>query len=151
MPKRDGRMSEVHCRAAQSVASAPRSGAGLARRIAMGIALGACFALPVMAADESAQDAVRVFELRIAQRRVPPVQRVLRATEGERVELRWAADEPLVLHLHGYDIETRVGPGKPAVMAFRARLTGRFPVAIHAEGGSRHTHGALVHVEIHPR
>ena len=55
------------------------------------------------------------------QRRVPPAQRVLRATEGERVELRWSSDEPLVLHLHGYDIETRVAPGKPAVTAFTAR------------------------------
>ena len=38
----------------------------------------------------------RTFELRIEQRRVPPAHRVLRATEGERVELRWSADEPLV-------------------------------------------------------
>lgn len=152
MSKPDGRMTDVHCGAARSVAIALRSRAGLALGVVtMGAALGACLALPVMAADEGAQGAARVFELRIAERRVPPAQRVLRATEGERVELRWAADEPLVLHLHGYDIETRVGPGKPAVMAFRARLTGRFPVAIHAEGGSKHSHGALVHVEIHPR
>jgi hypothetical protein len=76
---------------------------------------------------------------------------VLRAAEGERVELRWSADEPLVLHLHGYDIETRVAPGKPAVTAFAARLTGRFPVEIHGEGGAQRRHGALLHVEIHPR
>jgi hypothetical protein len=119
--------------------------------VAMGVALAVCLALPVVAADEGAQGATRVFELSISKRRVPPAQRVLRATEGERVELRWAADEPLVLHLHGYDIETRVAPGQPAVTAFRARLTGRFPVAIHAESGSKHSHGALVHVEIHPR
>jgi len=119
--------------------------------VAPAIALGAYLALPAMAADEGAQGAARVFELRIAQRRVPPAQRVLRAIEGERVELRWSADEPLVLHLHGYDIETRVAPGTPAVLAFRARLTGRFPVAIHAEGAAKHSHGALVHVEIHPR
>jgi len=119
--------------------------------VAAVIALGACLALPVMADDESAQAAVRTFELRIAQRRVPPAHRVLRATEGERVELRWSADEPLILHLHGYEIETRVESGRPAVTAFVARLTGRFPVAIHAEGGSRHRHGALLHVEIHPR
>jgi hypothetical protein len=82
---------------------------------------------------------------------VPPAQRVLRATEGERVELRWSADEPLVLHLHGYDIEMRVAPGKPAVTAFTARLTGRFAVEIHGEGEAKHRHRALLHVEIHPR
>jgi hypothetical protein len=114
-----------------------------ARVLAAVIALGAGLAL--------AQAPARTFDIHIAERRVPPAQRVLRATEGERVELRWSADEPLVLHLHGYDIETRVVPGKPAVTAFAARLTGRFPVAIHAEGGSKHRHGALLHVEIHPR
>ena len=82
---------------------------------------------------------------------MPPAQRVLRATEGERVELRWIADEPLVLHLHGYDIETRVAPGKPAVTTFAARMTGRFPLEVHGEGGPRQRHGALLHVEIHPR
>jgi len=122
-----------------------------ARIVTAVIALVACLALPVMADAENPQADRRTFELRIAQRRVPPSQRVLRATEGERVELRWSADEPLVLHLHGYDIETRIAPGKPAVTAFTARLTGRFPVAIHGEGGSKHRHGALLHVEIHPR
>lgn len=104
-----------------------------------------------MAGDESPQAANRTFELRIGYGRVSQAQRVLRATEGERVELRWSADEPLVLHLHGYDIETRVEPGKPAVTAFTARLTGRFPVEIHSAEGSKHRHRALLHVEIHPR
>jgi len=114
-----------------------------ARIVAVFIALDACLAL--------AQASLRRFEIQIAERRVAPAQRVLRATEGERVELHWSADEPLVLHLHGYDIETRVAPGKPAVTAFAARLTGRFPVAIHSEGGSKHRHSALLHVEIYPR
>ena len=103
-----------------------------------------------MADGESPQAAARTFELRIAQRRVPPAQRVLRATEGERVELRWSADEALLLHLHGYEIETRVEPGKPAVTAFAARLTGRFAVEIHTEG-SKHQQRALLHVEVYPR
>jgi hypothetical protein len=106
------------------------------------IALGACVA--------AAQAPVRKFDIPIAERRVPQAQRVLRATEGERIELRWTSDEALVLHLHGYDIEAIVAPGRPAVMAFTARLTGRFPVAIHAEG-TKHRHRALVHVEIYPR
>jgi hypothetical protein len=120
-----------------------------ARIVAAVIALGACPAQPVMAGGEGTRATAHTFELQIAQRRVPPAQRVLRATEGERVELRWSADEPLVLHLHGYEIETRVGPGKPAVTAFAARLTGRFPVEIHGKGGERHR--TLLHVEIYPR
>ena len=113
------------------------------------------------AADgEGAQTPARSFELRIEQRRVPQAQRTLRATEGERVELRWTADEPLVLHLHGYDIETRVAPGKPAVTSFTARLTGRFPVAVHVDAAPSRSgssakspshHVTLLHVEVHPR
>lgn len=115
------------------------------------ISLGACLAPPAGADDKTAQAAIRKFEIRIVQRGVPPAQRILRATEGERVELRWSADEVLVLHLHGYDIETRVEPGKSAVTAFAARLTGRFPVEFHGKGGSKRRHGALLYVEIHPR
>lgn len=107
------------------------------------LALHACLA--------PAQSQLRSFEIPIAERRVAPAQRVVRASEGERVELRWSADEALVLHLHGYEVEARVAPGEPAVMAFTARLTGRFPVAIHGEGGAKHRHRALLHVEIHPR
>jgi hypothetical protein len=106
------------------------------------IALSAALAL--------AQAPLRSYEIHIAERRVPAQQRVLRAAEGERVELRWSADEPLVLHLHGYDIETRVAPGKPAVTAFAARLTGRFPVEIHGEH-AKHQRRALLYVEIYPR
>lgn len=134
---------------------------GLASIVAAVTSLGACLALPVMAGEESPRATTRTFELRVERRRVPPAQRVLRATEGERLDLRWTADEPLVLHLHGYDIETRVEPGKPAVTTFTARLTGRFPVAIHAAGAqgragssareSGHHHTTLLHVEVHPR
>jgi hypothetical protein len=137
--------------------------AGLGSVVAIFLAVPGWLAPPVAAAadGEGARAPIRRFELRIERRRVPQAQRVLRATEGERIELRWTSDESLVLHLHGYDIETRVAPGKPAVMSFTARLTGRFPVAIHvdaapggsgssAKGSSNH-HANLLHVEVHPR
>ena len=31
-------------------------------------------------------------------------------TEGDRVRLRWTADAPTIVHLHGYDIEQEVAP-----------------------------------------
>jgi hypothetical protein len=111
--------------------------------------LAALLALPACAAP--AQGPVRSFEIPILERRVAPAQRVVRITEGERIELRFTADQALVLHLHGYDVEARVAPGEPAVMAFTARLTGRFPMEIHGEGAAKHRHRALLHVEIHPR
>jgi len=69
------------------------------------------------------------------------------------VEINWRADRPMILHLHGYDIEAAPGPDKPATMTFTARATGRFPIEIHsstAEGkGGRHV--TLNHLEVHPR
>ena len=140
-----------------------RGAAGLGSVVAIFLAVQGWLPSPIAAAadSEGAQTPARSFELRIERRRLPQAQRTLRATEGERVELRWTTDEPLVLHLHGYDIETRVAPGKPAVTAFTARLTGRFPVAIHADSApgrsgssatsSSHHHVTLLHVEVHPR
>ena len=59
-----------------------------------------------------------------------------------------------VLHLHGYDIETKVEPGAVAEMAFAARATGRFPVEEHkpdAKGGHSHGEAPLVRIEVRPR
>jgi len=125
--------------------------------VALPLAFAGCLALPARArGGDDAQATLRAFDLRVDRRQVAQPQRVLRATEGDRVELRWTVDEPLVLHLHGYDIETRVAPGKPAVTAFTARLTGRFPVAIHATGAadrgrSSDHHSTLLYVEVYPR
>jgi FtsP/CotA-like multicopper oxidase with cupredoxin domain len=73
---------------------------------------------------------------------------VLRLTQGESVELRFASDRPMDLHLHGYRIETRAAPGAPAVMTFVARAAGRFAVETHAANGR---HVALLYLEVHPR
>jgi len=73
---------------------------------------------------------------------------VLRLIQGEGVELRFASDRPIDLHLHGYRIETRAAPGAPAVMAFVALAAGRFPVETHAANGR---HVALLYLEVHPK
>jgi len=77
-----------------------RGAAGLGSVAAILLAMPGWLASPIAAAadGEGAQAPARSFEVRIERRRVPQAQRVLRATEGERVELRWTADEPLGLH-----------------------------------------------------
>jgi hypothetical protein len=35
------------------------------------------------------------------------------------------------VHLHGYDIERQVTPGKPVRIAFTAKLPGRFELELH--------------------
>ncbi|MGF1611349.1 MAG: hypothetical protein ACFCUQ_18245 [Kiloniellales bacterium] len=99
--------------------------------------------------------AVRVFELRIEGRKLPQADRVIRVTQGDRVRLHWTADEPLILHLHGYDIERRVASGAVAEMAFEAHATGRFSVHVHDEShtsAAGHSHEApLAQLEVYPR
>ncbi|MBT3916355.1 MAG: hypothetical protein HN731_14850 [Rhodospirillaceae bacterium] len=78
----------------------------------------------------------------------------LQVTQGDQVELKWQTDEIVKLHLHGYDIEQTVTPGKTRTMKFKAKATGRFPVTSHGFGGGKgHSHGsgALFYIEVHPK
>lgn len=103
------------------------------------------------------QDAVsqnstpRVIQVKIEKRKVVVPKRAIRITENERVELRWSSDEMVKLHLHGYDKELKVRPGKPASMSIKARATGRFPITSHGWGQGGHGHHALTYLEVHPR
>jgi len=95
-----------------------------------------------------------VFDFQIENGRVAERMRRVRVNQGDAVRLRWSTDRPITLHLHGYDIETKVRPGAVAEMAFIARATGRFPVEEHKPAASgTHSHGEvpLVRLEVRPR
>ena len=96
----------------------------------------------------AAEPASRAFELALAKGRVDAAQETVRVKKGDKVELRWISDRRIALHLHGYDIETTVTPGTPAVMSFQARIAGRFPVSEHGHG-SRHER-PLLYLEVLP-
>jgi hypothetical protein len=123
------------------------------RRMIETLALMFC-ALVVQTTVALAQGRQAVFDLRIENGRVPPNMRLVRVKQGDVVKLRWTSDRPALLHLHGYDIETKVEPGAVAEMAFTARATGRFPVEEHkpiARGGHSHSEAPLVRIEVQPR
>jgi hypothetical protein len=105
------------------------------------------------AATLAAQAPEIAFDIKIEKGRVAQSMRQIRVHQGDAVKLRWTTDRPIVLHLHGYDIETKVEPGAVTEMAFTARATGRFPIEEHkpnARGG--HSHGeAIVRIEVRPR
>jgi len=95
-----------------------------------------------------------VFDLKIEKGRVAQAMRLIRVRQGDAVKLRWTTDRPIILHLHGYDIETKVEPGATADMAFTARATGRFPIEEHkpnVKGGHSHGEGPIVRIEVRPR
>ncbi len=119
-----------------------------AGRQRFGLALGVAALLLVVGI--AAADAAEVtFVLRIESGRVPEAMRRIRVKQHDVVKLRWSTDRPMTLHLHGYDVESKLAPGTVSEMTFTARATGRFTIEPHqhSSGG----HGAvLVTIEVHP-
>jgi hypothetical protein len=97
---------------------------------------------------------LRRFDLALNGGELPREQRTLRVKQNESVELRWTSDKPIVLHLHGYDIELSVKPDEPASMTFVAKIAGRFALSSVTDSGkgrAAHTHGPRVlYLEVHP-
>jgi plastocyanin len=62
----------------------------------------------------------------------------IRVKNGDTVVIIVSADAPDDIHLHGYDIEKKVEPGKPATFRFKANLEGEFEIESHvAEDAGR--------------
>jgi len=93
-----------------------------------------------------------IFDIKIEKGRIPDTMRLMRVHEGDVVTLRWTSDRPLVLHLHGYDIEKRVAAEGVTELKFTAYATGRFPIEIHGQAaGGAHEGAPLAVVEVYPR
>jgi len=113
-----------------------------------------CLLLIGVLVPARAQAADVTFDIRIDKGKVAPKMRLIRVTQGDNVRLRWTSDRAIVVHLHGYDIETRVAPGADAEMIFTAHAAGRFGVEEHkpnARGGHSHGEASLVRIEVRPR
>jgi hypothetical protein len=136
--------------AAQGAAVLRRSRPVALAAIALGAGLGPV-AWPCGAEAQSQRPVEQVFELRIEGGEVADEVRTLRVTEGDRVRLRWTADAPTILHLHGYDIEQEVAPGRVTEMQLEAYATGRFPIEVHAHGATSHHEAPLLVLEVYPR
>jgi hypothetical protein len=95
------------------------------------------------------------YDMKIERGRVPDTMRLIRVNEGDVVKLQWISDQPLILHLHGYDIEKHVVPGAITEMTFTAYATGRFPIHVHARGpgagGNTREDAPLCTLEVYPR
>jgi hypothetical protein len=84
------------------------------------------------------------------------VQKFIRVTQGDLLELIFTSDEAAELHLHGYDLHLGVEPGVPAVLRVDAKIAGRFPLESHrfgsATGGqAAHDHLTLLHLDVYPK
>jgi hypothetical protein len=55
--------------------------------------------------------------------------------EGDHLMLRLTSEEPLQVHIHGYDLQRELAPSKPVTLLvtllLEADLTGRFEIEDH--------------------
>jgi hypothetical protein len=72
----------------------------------------------------------------------------LKVHQGDQVQMRLSSDQPMVLHLHGSDINVKVAPPTPALLTFKADVAGRFPMHEHREGAGNHC--AVLFIEVYP-
>lgn len=89
----------------------------------------------------------REVDLDVRAGALPADKQVIRAGQGDDIVLRWSADEPITIHLHGYDIEKDLKPGALTTMWFVATATGRFPITRHGHGEET----PLAYLEVLPR
>jgi FtsP/CotA-like multicopper oxidase with cupredoxin domain len=58
----------------------------------------------------------------------------IKANKGDTVRFTVTSDQPENVHLHGYDVEKPVAPGKPARYVFKANIEGIFEVELEESG-----------------
>jgi hypothetical protein len=75
--------------------------------------------------------------------------RTLRAKKGDRITILWSTDQPLVVHIHPFEVEQDVVPGKTALSEFAADISGRFPIEVHILG-KRARHKVVGYLEVLP-
>jgi hypothetical protein len=104
----------------------------------------------------------RTFDLEVKERALV-AEEVVSVKQGDSLRLRWTTDEAVTVHVHGYDLETRVELGELTLLEFAADATGRFLIEGHGFGdlaetehdeGEHHDEGdeiALGYVEVLPR
>lgn len=91
---------------------------------------------PSTAAPASSPPAARVVEVsvRISGGTVEPPPSSVEVEEGATVRLRVTSDTADELHVHGYDEEETLAPGRESVLEFVADRSGAFEVETHESG-----------------
>jgi hypothetical protein len=95
-------------------------------------------AAPATDTEPAAPPEPKVTRIRIAGGAAVGGIRRVATTTGEVVRIVVTADAPDDIHLHGYDIQRKAGPGQPARFVFRADIEGIFEIESHvAEDAGR--------------
>jgi FtsP/CotA-like multicopper oxidase with cupredoxin domain len=78
--------------------------------------------------------APEVNRIRLSNGGVVGGARKIEAENGDTVRITVTSDAPDDIHLHGYDIERAVSPGRPARFVFKADIEGEFEIEAHDLG-----------------
>lgn len=113
----------------QTMRAAPRRPA---RGAALTAALGLMAALAVPVAP-AAPAVVKPIVFRVTVVKGRPVGGIKRPVvkKGKLVRIVVVTDLGETVHLHGYDLERVVRPGRPVAFQFVAKLPGRFELELH--------------------
>lgn len=116
--------------------------ASLVTRVVLGLLL---FGMSLVQTD-GAEAEERVFRVTLSGGSAPEGAPTFRVREGDSVTLEITSDRALEVHLHGYDLQLRLQPGKEASLRLEARHSGRFP----AEGHGAAATVPLFYLEVLP-
>jgi hypothetical protein len=75
--------------------------------------------------------AATAIDVTITQGQISPKPSVHRVHLGDHVRLSVTSDQADEAHLHGYDKEIELQPGKPGTIDFTADIPGIFEVELH--------------------
>ena len=101
----------------------------------------------VLAAD------LQTVDLRIVARKAEGGVRTVSVPKGATVALRVQVDEEMDIHVHGYELQQRVKPGRQATLIISSQYAGRFPVTGHLPQSSSGGHArepAFLYLEVQP-
>jgi hypothetical protein len=89
---------------------------------------------PSNTADPSGEQADVVINVTVANGKVNPSGASIKVQAGQSVLITAISDTEDELHIHGYDKELELAPGKPMSVKFTANMKGTFEVETHKSG-----------------
>jgi hypothetical protein len=89
---------------------------------------------PSNTADPSGEQADVTIDVTVANGKVNPSGATIKAKAGQTVLVKAISDAAEELHIHGYDKELELSPGKAASVKFTANMKGTFEIETHKSG-----------------
>ncbi|WP_328996471.1 cupredoxin domain-containing protein [Kribbella sp. NBC_01245] len=86
---------------------------------------------PSNTADPSGEEADVTIDVVIANGKVSPSGVSVKAKAGQTVRITGTSDVEEQLHVHGYEKELDLAPGKPKAVTFKADTKGAFEIETH--------------------